>query len=61
MVGLNWFIKFGYNNFLIEFCDILQQMSKRAENEIRKRIEAAGEPGEIEQLCLDAIEIKNFT
>lgn len=36
-------------------------MSKRAENEIRKRIEAAGEPGEIEQLCLDAIEIKNFT
>jgi Leucine-rich repeat (LRR) protein len=36
-------------------------MTKRAENEIRKRIEAAGEPSMIEQLCLDSIEIKNFT
>lgn len=33
-------------------------MSRRAENEIRKRIEAAGEPSEIEQLCLDNIDIK---
>jgi hypothetical protein len=36
-------------------------MPKRAETDIRRRIEASGQPHAIEQLCLDGIEIRNFT
>jgi hypothetical protein len=36
-------------------------MSKKAENEVRKRIEASGGPQGLEQLCLDSIEIRNLT